>query len=47
MGKKNIEKKDKITKKLNTEEIKIFKQFKKQKLFARFMFVFAALVVGF
>ena len=47
MGKKNTEKKDKITEKLNTDDIKIFKQFKKQKLFVRFMFVFAALVVGF
>jgi hypothetical protein len=40
-------KKNKIKKQFKTEEVKIFKQFKKQQIFNQVSFVFAALVVGF
>ena len=40
-------KKNKIKKQFKTEEVKIFKQFKKQKIFNQVSFVFGALVIGF
>jgi len=40
-------KKDKIKKQFKTEEVKVFKQFKKQKIFNQISFVFAAMVIGF
>jgi len=40
-------KKDKINNQFKSEDIKVFKQFKKHKLFWQVFFVFAALIVGF
>ena len=42
-----MSKKNKIKKQVKTEEIKVFKQFKKQKIFKQVSFVFAAMVIGF
>ena len=40
-------KKNKLKKQFKTEEVKIFKQFKKQKIFNQISFVFGALILGF
>ena len=42
-----MSKKNKIKKQFKTEEVKIFKQFKKQKIFNQISFVFGALLIGF
>jgi len=42
-----MSKKNKIKKQFKTEEVKIFKQFKKQQIFNQISFVFGALIIGF
>lgn len=42
-----MSKKNKIKKQFKTEEVKIFKQFKKQQIFKQISFVFGALIIGF
>jgi hypothetical protein len=41
-----MSKKNKVKEKIKTDEVKVFKQFKKQKLFNQLSFVFAAMIVG-